>query len=59
MINNSCGFLDSVFDTLLNAYQMKDWGMSWFEFLRQAQEEMYEAMEGWADTALYEEGKEE
>ena len=39
-INDWCGVVDDVFDTLLDAYQQKDWKMSWDEFLTAAQEEI-------------------
>ena len=39
-INDWCSVVDDVFDTLLDAYQQKDWKMSWDEFLTAAQEEI-------------------
>lgn len=35
-INKFCGFCDDAFSTLLDAYQVKDWGMSWPMFVARA-----------------------
>lgn len=39
-INEYCGFIDDMTDNLLDTYQAKDWGVSYEEFLRSAQQEL-------------------
>lgn len=47
MIEKFCGVCDQAFETLLDAYQMKDWGMTWDEFLDQFERELQEQMVAW------------
>ena len=47
MIEKFCGVCDQAFETLLDAYQMKDWGMTWDEFLDQFEKELQEKMVHW------------
>ena len=47
MIEKFCGVCDQAFGTLLDAYQMKDWGMTWDEFLDQFERELQEQMVAW------------
>lgn len=50
-INEFCGFCDNTFDTLLDVYQMKDWGMSWLEFITVAYCEFGKKFAEWLDMA--------
>lgn len=43
-INKYCGFADQVFATLCEAYQMKDWNMSYSQFLVKAHAEYMELL---------------
>lgn len=47
MINEFCGINHEVFSTLLDAYQMIDWNMSWEEFLNQFSLEINTSIEKW------------
>lgn len=47
MINDFCGVCSNAFSELLDAYQMKDWGMSWQEFLEQFAKEISVSVENW------------
>lgn len=40
MINEFNGMCDDLFDTLLDSYQMKNWSMTWEEFLNEAEKEI-------------------
>ena len=40
MIDEFNGMCDDLFTTLLDSYQMTDWGMTWEEFLNQAEKEV-------------------
>lgn len=40
MINEFNGMCDDLFTTLLDSYMMKEWGMTWEEFVNQAEEEI-------------------
>lgn len=55
MIDKFSGFCSEAFSTLLDAYQMKDWEMSWEEFIIKAQEEINANMEKWKGYAVGEE----
>ena len=46
-IENFCGVCDQAFETLLDAYQMKDWEMTWNEFLDEFEKELQESMKNW------------
>lgn len=46
-INSFSGFVDEAFETLLDSYQMKDWGISWENFVSLACQEFLQASEGW------------
>lgn len=52
MINDYCGFCNDAFQTLLDAYQMKEWGISWKEFIMQAAKEFQNDVENWADESV-------
>lgn len=58
MINDWCGFCEDAFQTLLDAFQMKDWGISWREFIQQAAKEFQNVAESWAYEAVGEDDKE-
>lgn len=47
MIDDYCGMCDSLLETLLDTFQMKDWNMSWSEFISQAQKEINLKCEKW------------
>lgn len=50
MIEKFCGFCDDAFDTLLDAYQMKDWDMTKQEFFQQAVKEFASTFQKWIDN---------
>lgn len=45
MIDEFCGACSEAMSTLLDAYQMEDWKMSWKEFLKQFLREMTDTIE--------------
>lgn len=47
IIDDFCGVCSNAFSKLLDAYQMKDWGMSWQEFLEQFVKEVSWSVENW------------
>lgn len=51
VVNKCCGFLDDMFNTLLDIYLMEDWymskDMSWEEFIEQAKVETIQRMDKW------------
>ena len=54
MIEQFCGVCSDAMSTLLDAYQMKDWHMTWKEFLEQFSYEMMGMVEKWKTDALRE-----
>lgn len=40
MIDEYCGICDELFSVLLDTFQMKDWHMTWKQFIEQAQKEI-------------------
>ena len=54
MIEQFCGVCSDAMSTLLDAYQMKDWHMTWKEFLEQFSYEMIGMVEKWKTDALRE-----
>lgn len=52
MINDYCGFCNDAFSTLLDAYQMKDWGMTWENFIGQAWKEFTNCANEWAKEPI-------
>lgn len=50
MINNFSAIFDDIFSTLLDIYQMKDWQMSWKDFLIQFNKEASEKILEWKDS---------
>lgn len=47
MINEFCGVNEQIFSTLLDAYIMEDWEMTWEEFLNQFMVELAPSFEEW------------
>lgn len=54
MIEKFCGVCSDAMRTLLDAYQMKDWGMTWVEFLEQFTCEMLDTIGEWQSNAMKE-----
>ena len=52
MIEQFCGVCSDAMSTLLDAYQMKYWHMTWREFLEQFSYEMMGMVEKWKTDAL-------
>lgn len=52
-INDFSGFIDDMLDNLSDAYQMKNWGISYEEFIRSAKQEVDKAFDN-IDTNDYE-----
>lgn len=50
-----CEIDETIFSTLLDAYQMIDWKMSWEQFIIQAQKEINKKMEKWKQENIEEE----
>ena len=55
MINNFSTIFDDIFSNLLEIYQMKDWQMSWKDFLIQFNKELSEKIVEWKDSVEEEE----
>ena len=47
IIEPYCEVCDKTFSTLLDVYQMKDWGMTWGEFLNQFEKEIQDEIKNW------------
>lgn len=47
IINSFCGVCDQAFETLLDAYQMRDWEMTWEEFINQFEKEIQDKIKLW------------
>ena len=47
MIEKFCGICSESMSTLLEVYQMKDWGMTWVEFLDEFIKETLETADKW------------
>jgi hypothetical protein len=47
MIEKFCGVCSESMSTLLEVYQMKDWGMTWAEFLDEFIKETLEIVDKW------------
>lgn len=47
MIEKFCGICSENMSTLLEVYQMKDWGMTWAEFLDEFIKETLETVDKW------------
>ena len=47
IIEPYCGVCDKTFNTLLDVYQMKDWDMTWGEFLTQFEKEIQDEIKIW------------
>jgi hypothetical protein len=47
MIEKFCGICSENMSTLLEVYQMKDWGMTWAEFLDEFIKETLETVDEW------------
>ena len=41
------GICDKIFNTLLDVYQLKDWEMTWSEFLNQFEKEIQDEIKLW------------
>lgn len=54
MIEEFCGVCSQTMSTLLDAYQMKDWGMTWVEFLEQFTCEILDTIGEYQNEALKE-----
>lgn len=54
IVNKYCCFLDNMFSTLLDAYTMKDWKMSWEDFIEQAKIETIQRMDKWKEEKVLE-----
>ena len=54
MIEEFCGVCSDTMRTLLDTYQMKDWGMTWVEFLEQFTCEMLDTIGEWQSNAIKE-----
>jgi hypothetical protein len=44
MINDYSNFVTTAMETLVEVYQMKEWDMTWEDFLKQAKKEMMKEM---------------
>ena len=47
IIESYCGVCEQAFETLLDAYQMKDWEMTWSEFVDQFEKEIQDEIKIW------------
>jgi hypothetical protein len=47
MIEKFCGICSENMSTLLEVYQMKDWGMTWVEFLEKFTEVILDTIGEW------------
>ena len=47
MIEEFCGICSESMSTLLEVYQMKDWGMTWAEFLNEFTKEILDIINKW------------
>lgn len=54
MIEKFCGVCSKTMLILLDAYQMKDWGMTWVEFLEQFTCEILDTIGEYQNEALKE-----
>ena len=54
MIEEFCGVCSKTMSILLDAYQMKDWGMTWVEFLEQFTCEILDTIGEYQNEALKE-----
>lgn len=52
MIEEFSGVCSDALSTLLDIYQMKDWQMTWKEFLAQFTKEMLAAIEKWKNEEI-------
>ena len=52
MIEEFSGVCSDAMSTLLDVYQMKDWGVSWVEFLTQFTEEILATIEEWKNEEI-------
>ena len=59
MIEEFSGVCSEVMNTLLDVYQMKDWEMSWVQFLEQFTCEMLDTIGEWQTEAIKKEQEEE
>ena len=55
MIEEFCGVCSDAMHTLLDAYQMQDWGMTWVQFLEQFTGEILDTIGSWQSEAINEE----
>ena len=44
MIENFCGICSESMSTLLEIYQMKNWGLTWAEFLKEINKEILDTI---------------
>lgn len=49
MIEEFCGICSENMSTLLEVYQMDNWGMTWVEFLNEFIKEMTETVNDWKE----------
>lgn len=54
MIEEFCGVCSKTMSILLDVYQMKDWGMTWVEFLEQFTCEILDTIGEYQNEALKE-----
>lgn len=47
IIESFCGVCSQAFETLLDAYQMRDWEMTWEEFINQFEKEIQDDIKLW------------
>lgn len=52
MIEQFSGLCSSTMSSLLEIYSMKDWGMTWPQFIEQFAMEMRAEMESWKDDDI-------
>lgn len=55
MIEEFSGVCSNAMSTLLDAYQMKDWEMTWAQFLEQFSGEMLDTVNKWKNEVFDEE----
>lgn len=47
IIESYCGVCSQAFGTLLDVYQMRDWEMTWEEFINQFEKEIQDEIKLW------------
>ena len=52
MIEEFSGVCSDAMSTLLDVYQMKNWGMTWEKFLAQFEEEILATIEKWKNEEI-------